>query len=162
MSFIIRKGKKEDLSGVLKLIKELALFEKAPEEVTNTLSKMEEDGFGQNPVFSFIVATLENKIIGVALYFTKYSTWKEKGLYLDDLVITESMRGKGLGSKLFKAFIEEAKAMDAQQVHWQVLDWNTPAINFYKKLHASIEDEWLNCKLTIDQIKNFDTKSVPQ
>lgn len=162
MSFIIRKGKKEDLSGVLKLIKELALFEKAPEEVTNTLSKMEEDGFGQNPVFSFIVATLENKIIGVALYFTKYSTWKGKGLYLDDLVITESMRGKGLGSKLFKAFIEEAKAMDAQQVHWQVLDWNTPAINFYKKLHASIEDEWLNCKLTIDQIKNFDTKSVPQ
>ncbi|HNS11806.1 MAG TPA: GNAT family N-acetyltransferase [Bacteroidia bacterium] len=158
MNFIIRKGKKEDLSEVLNLIKELALFEKAPEEVTNTLSKMEEDGFGPKPVFSFFVATLEDKIIGVALYFTKYSTWKGKGLYLDDLVITESMRGKGLGSKLFKAFIEEAKAMKAQQVHWQVLNWNTPAINFYKKLNASIEDDWLNCKLSFDQIKEFDTK----
>jgi len=158
MNFIIRKGKKEDLSEVLDLIKELALFEKAPEEVTNTLSKMEEDGFGPKPVFSFFVATLEDKIIGVALYFTKYSTWKGKGLYLDDLVITESMRGKGLGSKLFKAFIEEAKAMKAQQVHWQVLNWNTPAINFYKKLNASIEDDWLNCKLSFDQIKEFDTK----
>lgn len=155
MNYKIRKGTKEDLPGLLELIRELALFEKAPNEVTNTVSKMEEDGFGKNPVFSFIVATLEEKIVGIALYFTKYSTWKGKGLYLDDLVITESMRGKGLGRKLFEAFISEAKAMNAQQVHWQVLDWNTPAIDFYKKLNASIEAEWLDCKMTSDQIKNF-------
>jgi GNAT superfamily N-acetyltransferase len=159
MNYIIRKGRKEDLPGVLELIKELALFERALEEVTNTVAKMEEDGFGANPVFSFIVATLNEKIIGIALYFTKYSTWKGKGLYLDDLVITESMRGKGLGSRLFKAFIDEAKAANATQVHWQVLDWNTPAINFYKKLDASIEAEWLDCKLTANQIKSFDSKS---
>ena len=155
MNYTIRKGIKSDLPGVLELIKELALFEKAPQEVAHTVEKMEADGFGPNPVFSFIVATLDSKIVGIAIYFTKYSTWKGKGLYLDDLVITESLRGKGLGSKLFKAFIDEAKVSDASQVHWQVLDWNTPAINFYKKLNASIEAEWLDCKLNSDQIKNF-------
>ena len=154
MNYIIRKGTKEDLPGVLNLIRELALFEKAPDEVTNTLEQMEQDGFGENPVFSFFVATLDGNIIGMALYFLKYSTWKGKGLYLDDLVITESHRGNGLGSKLFRAFIREAKEVNAKQVHWQVLDWNTPAINFYKKLEASIESEWLNCKLTEEQIRN--------
>ena len=160
MNCIIRKGKKEDLAGVLQLIKELALFEKAPDAVTNTLEQMEEDGFGKNPVFSFIVAVNEDKIIGIALYFTKYSTWKGKGIYLDDLVITESMRGNGIGSKLFNAFMHEAKALNAKQVHWQVLDWNTPAINFYKKLEASFEAEWLDCKMTTEQINKFEDISV--
>ncbi|TAH42811.1 MAG: GNAT family N-acetyltransferase [Bacteroidetes bacterium] len=156
MEYIIRKGTKEDLPGVLNLIRELALFEKAPDEVSNTLADMEEDGFGKAPVYSFFVGMIDETIVGMALYFTKYSTWKGKGLYLDDLVITESHRGKGLGSKLFKAFIQEAKATGAKQVHWQVLDWNTPAINFYKKLDAKIEAEWLDCKMTEDQIKHFD------
>ncbi len=159
MNYIIRKGTKEDLPGVLNLIRELALFEKAPDEVTNTIEQMEEDGFGKNPVFSFFVVTLDGNIIGMALYFLKYSTWKGKGLYLDDLVITESHRGNGLGSKLFKAFIREAKSLNAKQVHWQVLDWNTPAINFYKKLEASIESEWLNCKMTEEQINSLSVVS---
>lgn len=155
MQFIIRKGKKEDLPGVLALIHELALFEKAPDAVTNTVKDMEQDGFGNNPLFGFYVAELETKIIGVALYFTKYSTWKGRGLYLDDLVITEAYRGKGLGQKLFNAFMEEAKRQNARQVHWQVLDWNTPAIRFYEKLGASIDAEWLDCKMTEEQINSY-------
>ena len=133
-SFLIRKGTKQDLSSVLDLIHELALFEKAPEQVTNSVNDMEEDGFGKNPVFNFYVAELNNKIIGIAVYFIKYSTWKGKGLYLDDLFVTEKFRGKGIGKKLFDIIIEEAKKINAKQLHWQVLDWNTPAIDFYKKI----------------------------
>ena len=151
----IRKGKKEDLPGVFKLINELALFEKAPEEVSNTIEAMEQDGFGENPVFGFHIAEAEGVIVGMALYFIKYSTWKGKGLYLDDLIITESMRGKGLGQKLFDVFMQEAKAIGAKQVHWQVLDWNTPAVDFYKKLGAKIDVEWWDCKMTEEQIKNY-------
>ena len=147
ISFLIRKGTKQDLPSVLDLIHELALFEKAPEQVTNTVNDMEEDGFGKNPVFNFYVAELNNKIIGIAVYFIKYSTWKGKGLYLDDLFVTEKFRGKGIGKKLFDIIIEEAKKINAKQLHWQVLDWNTPAIDFYKKYGATIDAEWLDCKL---------------
>ena len=146
-SFLIRKGTKQDLPSVLDLIHELALFEKAPEQVTNSVNDMEEDGFGKNPVFNFYVAELNNKIIGIAVYFIKYSTWKGKGLYLDDLFVTEKYRGKGIGKKLFDIIIEEAKKINAKQLHWQVLDWNTPAIDFYKKYGATIDAEWLDCKL---------------
>ena len=146
-SFLIRKGTKQDLPSVLNLINELALFEKAPEQVTNTIKDMEEDGFGNNPVFNFYVAELNNKIIGIAVYFIKYSTWKGKGLYLDDLFVTEKFRGKGIGKKLFDIIIEEAKKINAKQLHWQVLDWNTPAIDFYKKYGVTIDAEWLDCKL---------------
>ena len=146
-TLLIRKGTKQDLLSVLDLIHELALFEKAPEQVTNTVNDMEEDGFGKNPVFNFYVAELNNKIIGIAVYFIKYSTWKGKGLYLDDLFVTEKFRGKGIGKKLFDIVIEEAKKINAKQLHWQVLDWNTPAIDFYKKYGATIDAEWLDCKL---------------
>ncbi len=146
-SLLIRKGTKQDLPSVLDLINELALFEKAPEQVTNSVHDMEEDGFGKNPVFNFYVAELNDKIIGIAVYFIKYSTWKGKGLYLDDLFVTEKFRGKGIGKKLFDIIIEEAKKIKAKQLHWQVLDWNTPAIDFYKKYGATIDAEWLDCKL---------------
>ena len=91
----------------------------------------------------------------MAIYFVKYSTWKGKGLYLDDLIVSEKYRGRGIGKKLFDAFMEEAKKIEAKQVHWQVLDWNTPAIDFYKKLGASLEAEWLDCKMTEEQVISY-------
>jgi GNAT superfamily N-acetyltransferase len=155
VNLIIRKGTKQDLPAVLRLIRELAIFEKAPDAVTNTVKDMELDGFGSSPVFGLHVAELGNEIVGIAVYFVKYSTWKGKGLYLDDLVVSEKHRGKGIGKKLFDAFMDEAKKIGAKQVHWQVLDWNTPAIDFYKKLNASIEAEWWDCKMTEEQIKKY-------
>jgi GNAT superfamily N-acetyltransferase len=155
MELIIRKGEKKDLPDVLRLVHELADFEKAPDAVTNTVTDMERDGFGENPVFNFHMAELDGKIVGVALYFIKYSTWKGKGLYLDDLFVSEKYRGKGIGKKLFDAFMNEAKLSGAKQVHWQVLDWNTPAIDFYKKLGSTIEAEWWDCKMTEEQIFGY-------
>jgi GNAT superfamily N-acetyltransferase len=155
MELKIRKGEKKDLPDVLRLVHELADFEKAPDAVTNTVADMERDGFGENPVFNFHMAELDGKIVGVALYFIKYSTWKGKGLYLDDLFVSEKYRGKGIGKKLFDAFMNEAKLSGAKQVHWQVLDWNTPAIEFYKKLGSAIEAEWWDCKMTEEQIKDY-------
>jgi len=155
MDIEIRKGRKEDLPHVLNLIHELAEFEKAPDAVTNTVKDMEQDGFSDQPVFNFHVAIVDGIIVGIAVYFIKYSTWVGKGLYLDDLMVTEKMRGKGVGQKLFNAFMEEAKHINAKQVHWQVLDWNTPAIDFYKKKDASIQAEWLDCKMTEEQINNY-------
>lgn len=149
MQFNVRFGEKRDLPAVLGLIRELAEFEKAPEQVITTVESMENDGFGEKPVFKFIVAEADGIIVGMALFFTKYSTWRGKGLYLDDLIVTESFRGKGIGSKLLDAVFAEAKAMNAQQIHWQVLDWNTPAIEFYKKVGARIEAEWWDCKIDL-------------
>ena len=151
-TLIIRKATRVDLPAVMDLIRELALFEKAPEQVTNTVASMEHDGFGEHPVFGLQVAELDGIVVGMALYFVKYSTWKGKGLYLDDLVVTATHRGKGIGSKLFDAYLQEAKSSGAKQAHWQVLDWNTPAIRLYEKLKASIEAEWLDCKMTEQQI----------
>lgn len=154
-TFTIRRGLREDLPAVLGLIRELALFEKAPEQVTNNLADMEKDGFGPEAVFGFHVAELEGTIVGVALYFFKYSTWKGKGLYLDDLVVTEKHRGKGIGTALFDAYMRVAVDAGVKQAHWQVLDWNEPAIRMYRKLHASIDGSWLNCKLDEQQIKSY-------
>lgn len=140
---------------MLELIYELASFEKAPDAVTNTVEDMERDGFSVHPIFGFHVALTDNKIVGVAIYFIKYSTWKGKALYLDDLIVTEKCRRQGIGKKLLDAFMAEAKAIGAKQVHWQVLDWNTPAIEFYKKIGASIEAEWWDCKMTEEQILKY-------
>lgn len=149
MKAVIRKGVKDDLPAVHALIRELALFEKAPEQVITSVETMEKDGFGNDPVFRFIVAEADGKIVGMALFFTKYSTWRGKGLYLDDLIVTEAYRGKGIGQQLLDAVFHEAKSMGAKQIHWQVLDWNTPAIEFYKKVGARIEAEWWDCKVDL-------------
>lgn len=154
-SINIRKGKKTDLPAVLKLIQELAHYEKAPEEVTNTIEAMERDGFGDNPVFRLLVAEIEEKVVGMAIYFIKYSTWKGKGVYLDDVVINENFRGKGIGKLLLNEVIRDSKNLGAKQLHWQVLDWNESAIGFYKKYDASFDNEWINCKLTEAQILKF-------
>ncbi|MEQ8582046.1 MAG: GNAT family N-acetyltransferase [Marinoscillum sp.] len=144
---IIRKGTKEDLPRALELIRELAVYEKAPDEVTNTLEMMENDGFGEHPVFGYIVAEEAGIIHGMSMYYWRYSTWKGKRIYLEDLIVTEAKRGSGIGKLLFEETIAIGKAAGATGMMWQVLDWNEPAINFYKKYQAHIEDGWLNCNL---------------
>ncbi|MBC7408100.1 MAG: GNAT family N-acetyltransferase [Arcicella sp.] len=144
MSIIIRESVREDVPIMFELIKELALYEKAPEQVTNTIEQMYLDGFGENPIFGSIVSEVDEKIVGMALYYYRYSTWKGKRLYLEDLIVSEIMRGQGLGEKLLEATIEKARQSDCTGLMWQVLDWNEPAINFYKKFGARFESEWLN------------------
>ena len=160
MNVTIRKAIKEDLPQVLELIKELALFEKAPEEVTNTVEDMIKDGFGDRPVYFCDVAEFNNTVVGIAIYFIKYSTWKGKGIYLDDILVTEKLRGKGIGKLLFNHVIKVALESGAKQLHWQVLDWNTPAINFYKKYPTDFDSEWINCKLNKSQIEELNKTLV--
>lgn len=155
MEVIVRPGKKEDVPAAHALVMELALYEKAPDQVTNTVQQMMEDGFGSQPVYRLLVAETENKIIGIAIYYIKYSTWKGKGLFLEDYIVTEKYRNRGIGKKLFNAVIAEAKAMNAKTMHWQVLDWNTPSIEFYKKYNSTVEPEWLDCKLSEKQLLDF-------
>ena len=145
----IRKGTPADVEPTLRLIKELAEYEKAPEQVINTVEQMLKDGFGEKPIFDLLVAETNDNIVGIAIYFIKYSTWKGKCLYLDDIVVQESLRGKGIGRKLFDAVAAEAKLQNCQQLQWQVLNWNEPAINFYKKYDTVFDDEWINCKIIL-------------
>ena len=159
MNVTIRKAGKEDMPYVLELIKELALYEKAPLEVTNTVEDMVKDGFGNNPVFFCDVAEVNEVIVGMAIYFIKYSTWKGKGIYLDDILVTEKMRGKGIGKLLFDRVVQVSNQMGVNQLHWQVLDWNEPAINFYKKYPSEFDSEWINCKLNKNQIEKIIIKT---
>ena len=155
-NIVLRRGVEADLPQVLALIQELAVYERAPEAVTNTLAAMQRDGFGPTPIFGFFV--LENasaEIVGIALFYTAYSTWKGRMLYLEDLVVTEAARRGGLGRLLFDAVVAEARATGAVRMKWQVLDWNEPAIAFYKKLGATIEDEWLNGNLDATQLASY-------
>ena len=125
---IIRKGIKQDLPQVLELIKELALFENASDQVFNTVARMEDDGFGPNPIYGFFVAELNERIVGLSLYYFRYSTWKGKRLYLEDIVVTEEVRGKGLGKLLFERTMKFALEQNCSGMMWQVLGWNEPAI----------------------------------
>ncbi len=147
MKTIIRKATKTDLKQVLDLVKELALYEKAPQEVTVTIEDYEID-FNNN-VFDVIVAEQDKHIVGIAFYHMTYSTWKGKMLYLEDFVVKEELRGQGIGKLLFEAFLKEAHNLNVNLTKWQVLDWNEPAINFYKKYNATIEKEWFNGKIIL-------------
>ena len=157
MSVIIRRAVKEDCARMMELIHELAVYEKAPEEVTVSMDHFIESGFGPNPVWWAFVATSprpspegegEMEVVGFALWYIRYSTWKGQRLYLEDLLVTEQMRGKGIGKLLFDALIEECKTKKYSGMMWQVLDWNEPAINFYKKLDGvKFDDEWVNCSI---------------
>lgn len=137
------------------LIKELAVYEKAPDEVTTTVDEMRWDGFGENPIFRFFVAESEEGIVGIALYYTAYSTWKGKMIFLEDLVVTERLRRSGIGRQLFNAVAREAKEVGAKRFKWQVLEWNEPAIAFYKKIGANLDSEWINCNMTEEQINAY-------
>jgi len=147
MKINIRKATKSDLPAVLDLVKELALYENAPEEVTITLEELEKDGFGEHPLYWIIMAENEDGIVGMSFYYIRYSTWKGKCLYLEDIVVKEQFRGQKVGKLLFEATIKAAKEMNAKLMNWQVLDWNEPAINFYKKFDAELDEEWINGKL---------------
>ena len=150
----IRKGTEKDLPQVLGLIKELAEYERAPNEVEVTVEEMQNWGFGKEKLFDFFVAENENKIVGIALYYFKYSTWKGKCLFLEDIIVTEAFRRYGLGSKLFNEVVTVAKQLKVRRMEWQVLEWNEPAINFYKKYEANLDPEWVNGKLTYRQLQD--------
>lgn len=154
-SISIRTGVKEDLPRVFELVKELALFERAPEEVTNTLARMEEDGFGSKPVYGFFVAEEDGLILGLSLYYWRYSTWKGKRLWLEDIIVTESERGRGIGKLLFDRTMEKALEENCTGMMWQVLDWNEPAITFYKKYGSKLDPQWVNCQLEAEQIRQL-------
>lgn len=147
MEVEIRLGTREDVPGALALIKELAEFERAPDQVLLTESQMLKDGFGDRPLFQFLVAVVDQQIVGLSLFYHRYSTWKGKGLYLEDLVVTKSFRGQGIGEKLLLATVKIAQQQHCTGLYWQVLDWNTPAIDFYKRWGAVLNSEWINCKL---------------
>ena len=157
MDIIIRKGVKNDLPSVLSLIKELADYENSLSEVSISLKELEEDGFGNYKWYDFLIAEKKNKIIGLSFYWIRYSTWKGKFLFLEDFIIKKEYRRKGIGSRLFEETIRVAKNLNTNGMIWQVLDWNTDAISFYRKYNAEINGSWLNGKLTkrqIDKIYN--------
>lgn len=152
----IRRAVQEDMGAVYHLIKQLAEYEKAPKEVEVTVTQLMDDGFDAIPAFTCYVAEQAGEILGFALYYMKYSTWKGRCLYLEDFIVDEKHRGHGIGSRLFNRVIKDAQNLNVKRMEWQVLDWNKPAINFYKKYNAELETEWLNGRLYYNQLQDFE------
>ena len=155
MSFIIREGQKEDMKNVIRLINELALFEKLPNEVEITEEDLLKDGFSENPKFKTFVAEENNEIIGTALFYERYSTWKGHIIHLEDLIVTEQKRGFGVGIALYKSALKYAYDLGAKRVVWDVLSWNKNAIDFYKSTGATILDDWQVVHMRENALKNF-------
>ena len=155
MKFTIRRAVVTDCGQMMELIRELAVFEKAPDAVTVTLQHFTESGFGKNPVWQAFVAAApaaggsKEKLLGLSLYYIRYSTWKGQRLYLEDILVNEPYRGKGIGKLLFDQLVEEAKEKKFNRIIWQVLDWNEPAINFYRKYNADFDASWVNCSIYV-------------
>ncbi len=147
MNLHIRRAVVEDTPRLLELVRELATFERAPDQVTITQEHFEASGFGPNPVFTAIVAESEQGVVGFALYYIRFSTWKGRYLYLEDLLVTETWRRKNVGRLLFERIIEEAKQIDVNGITWQVLEWNEPAIKFYDQYQPVYDREWINCNI---------------
>lgn len=159
---IIRKGIPEDMKAVLGLIQELAIFEKEPEAVVISEKDLIRDGFGDTPLFHVFVAELESnpkEIIGIALYYYRYSTWKGKTIHLEDLVVKQSMRNNGIGNALYSEIIKQAKKDGVRRIDWNVLDWNTNAIEFYKKSGAKVLDDWRVAQMDEEAIMRFLSKT---
>ncbi|MEO5675666.1 MAG: GNAT family N-acetyltransferase [Chitinophagales bacterium] len=153
MNIIIRKAEPGDVAAIHALIRELAEYEKFPSAVVTTESTMMRDGFGSEKIFDALVSDLDGRIIGTAIYYTGYSTWKGRLIYLEDLVVLGEFRRSGIGKMLFDELINIAVNTSACQLRWQVLDWNTTAINFYKKYNASFENEWISCRLEKEELE---------
>ena len=146
-NIIIREAVREDCGRLMELIRGLAEYEKAPEQVTVSLKHFEDSGFGENPVWWAFVAETEGRITGFALWYIRYSTWKGQRMYLEDIYVEPDMRGHGIGAMLFERLIEEGTARKFNGMMWQALQWNEPALNFYRKYGASFDNEWINCSI---------------
>jgi GNAT superfamily N-acetyltransferase len=151
MTTHIRPGARTDVPALFELIEELAAYERAPHEVTNTPEQLERDGFGENPLYGVLVAEADGRVVGMSLYYYRYSTWKGKRLYLEDLIVKPDFRGHGLGKQLLDATVAVARQMGCTGLMWQVLDWNEPSIQFYQKYGARLDGEWINCHLDLVQ-----------
>lgn len=150
-----RLATKQDMPRVLELIRELAIFEKEPDAVEVTISDLENDGFGEHPKFTCFVVEIDHKVEGIALVYTRYSTWKGKVLHLEDLIVSEKCRGKGLGSVLLDTVVKYGKEKGVRRISWEVLDWNEPAIVFYEKKGANVMRDWDVVHLNEQAIENY-------
>ena len=151
----IRTGRPDDMSAVLEPDQRIGALRKGPQEVITTAEQLIEDGFGPEKIFDVFVAEQEEEIVGMALYYIKYSTWKGRCVFLEDIVVTEASRGTGIGKELFEEVVNVSKEIGVHRMEWQVLDWNEPAIKFYEKYNAVLDGEWLNGKLTYEQLRAF-------
>ena len=151
----IRKGNPEDMQAVLGLIQELAAFEKEPDAVLITVDDLIRDGFGEVPLFQVFVAEVDSEIVGIALYYYRYSTWKGRTIHLEDLVVKDKMRGTGVGYALYSEIIKQGKKDKVRRIEWNVLDWNTPAIEFYEKSGAKVLGDWRVAQMSEDAINYF-------
>lgn len=151
----IRPGTKEDMPAVLDLIKELAAFEREPDAVVVTVDELVKDGFGPDPLFYTFIAEVNNEVIGIALFYYRYSTWKGKTIHLEDLIVKQEKRGTGAGSALYKEVIKFARKEGVRRVEWVVLNWNTHAIQFYERSGAAIMRDWLTVQMNEEGITKF-------
>jgi ribosomal protein S18 acetylase RimI-like enzyme len=155
MDVIIRKATKNDMPQVLKLIKELATFEKEPDAVVVTVEELEKEGFGPSPIFTCFVAESNKDIVGMALGYFRFSTWKGRTVHLEDLIVKEAFRGKGIGEQLYAAILKHAYMHKVKRVEWVVLNWNTDAINFYERTGAKVLKDWYIAQMDEEGLKTY-------
>ena len=155
MNLLIRKALKKDAKAILNLIQQLATFEKEPDAVEVTVADIEHNGFGENPLFYVFIAEVDGKVVGMALYYYRYSTWKGKTIHLEDLIVEPTMRKKNIGGLLYTEVMKQAAKEKVRRVEWVVLDWNTPARDFYIKTGAKILKDWETVQMEEDGLKKY-------
>lgn len=155
MKAVVRRAIQSDSEAILKLIQELAAFEKEPESAQLSQADIERYGFGVQPLFHCLVAEVENQVVGMALYYERFSTWKGPTLHLEDLIVTENSKNQGIGTQLYAAFIRQAYDQGVARIEWNVLDWNRPAVNFYEKSGATVLHEWSTVQMHRAEMKAY-------